>query len=58
MLIGARGDPPAARERGIRWVTVFLVLAIGISAFFWPLWVGIQLDYNVLRAHWWLDTWR
>ncbi|MCU1551312.1 MAG: phospholipid carrier-dependent glycosyltransferase [Glaciihabitans sp.] len=58
MLIGARGDPPAAREWGIRWVAVFVVLAVAISVFFWPLWAGIQIDYNFLRAHWWLTTWR
>jgi dolichyl-phosphate-mannose-protein mannosyltransferase len=58
LLIGARGDPVAAREWGIRAVFVFLIVAIGISVFFWPLWAGIQLDYDVLRAHWWLPTWR
>jgi dolichyl-phosphate-mannose--protein O-mannosyl transferase len=57
-LIGSRGDPQWNRERGIRLVAVFLLVAVAISVFFWPLWTGMQVDYNFLRAHWWLDTWR
>jgi len=28
-----------------------------VSAFYWPLWTGMQIDYNFLRLHWWLPTW-
>lgn len=57
-LIGARGDPPAARETGIRFVAVYLVAALAISVFFWPMWTGIQVDYAFTQAHYWLPSWR
>lgn len=57
-LIGSRGDPTAGRERGIRFVGVFLVLAVAISVFFWPLWTGMQVDFTYIQAHYWLPTWR
>jgi dolichyl-phosphate-mannose-protein mannosyltransferase len=57
LLIGARGDPPLARDRGTRWIAVFLVAAVAISIFFWPLWTGIQEDYRFVQAHYWLASW-
>jgi dolichyl-phosphate-mannose-protein mannosyltransferase len=57
-LIGSRGDPTARRNLGIRLIAVFLVLALALSVYFWPLWTGIQVNYDFLSAHWWLDSWR
>jgi dolichyl-phosphate-mannose--protein O-mannosyl transferase len=56
-LIGARGDPPLARDRGMRWVAVFLVAAAAISVFFWPLWTGTQIDFSYMQLHYWLSSW-
>jgi len=36
----------------------FLVIVIAVSVFFWPLWTGIQVPYEYIRAHWWLPGWR
>jgi len=58
MVLGSRRDPSWRREQGIRFVFLFLVLAVLISAFFWPLWAGVQLPYDLIRAHWWLPSWR
>ncbi|CAN5606490.1 phospholipid carrier-dependent glycosyltransferase [soil metagenome] len=58
LMLGSRDDPSWRRVSGMRVVAVFLIMAILVSIFFWPLWSGIQLDYNYLRAHWWLDSWR
>jgi dolichyl-phosphate-mannose--protein O-mannosyl transferase len=58
LLLRSRADPAAVRERGIAFVAVFLGLALALSAFFWPLWTGIQVDYSFIRAHWWFDSWR
>jgi dolichyl-phosphate-mannose-protein mannosyltransferase len=57
-LIGARGDPVWNRERGFRWVTVFLIAAVGLSIFFWPIWTGIQTDYAFTATHFWFPSWR
>ncbi|NEM90779.1 dolichyl-phosphate-mannose--protein mannosyltransferase [Galbitalea soli] len=57
-LAMGRTDAPAwRRARGERFVAVFLVVAIGVSVFFWPLWTGIQVDFTYIRAHYWLSTW-
>jgi len=56
--IGARGDPVWNRERGFRWLTVFLVVAVGLSIFFWPIWTGIQTDYAFTATHFWFPSWR
>ncbi|MDQ1545823.1 MAG: dolichyl-phosphate-mannose-protein mannosyltransferase [Actinomycetota bacterium] len=56
-LIGVRGDPEYRRAVGLRWIAVFLVAAVAISIFFWPLWVGQQIDFKYMQLHYWLTTW-
>ncbi len=58
MVLGSSSDPRDRRTSGLSVVAVFLGLAVVVSAFFWPLWTGMQIDYYFLRAHWWLPTWR
>lgn len=58
VILGTRHDHPDHRVNGLRMVGVYLGLVLLASAFFWPLWTGMQLDYEYLRAHWWLPTWR
>jgi dolichyl-phosphate-mannose-protein mannosyltransferase len=57
-LIGKRGDPPPQRERNGRWVAVFLVLAVVVSIFYWPMWTGIQVDWAYMQAHYWFPLWK
>ncbi len=58
LILGRASDPRDRRTSGIGVVAVFLGLAAAASVFFWPLWTGMQIDYNYLRVHWWLVTWR
>ena len=58
IVLGKPTDAAWRRENDIRFVAIFLALALALSIFFWPLWTGTQIDYNYLRAHWWLPTWR
>ena len=55
--LGVRGDPVAGRARGERWILVFLVAAVAISIFFWPLWTGMQIDLTYMQIHYWLQSW-
>jgi dolichyl-phosphate-mannose-protein mannosyltransferase len=57
MLIGTRGDPEYRRAIGMRWIAVFLIAAVAISIFFWPLWTGMQIDFKYMQLHYWLTTW-
>jgi dolichyl-phosphate-mannose-protein mannosyltransferase len=56
-IIGKRGDPEYRRAIGMRWIAVFLVAAVAISVFFWPLWTGTQIDFKYMQLHYWIPTW-
>jgi dolichyl-phosphate-mannose-protein mannosyltransferase len=58
LILGSPRDPRWQRVSGMRVVTVFLVAAVVASIYFWPLWTGMQLSYDLMRLHWWLPTWR
>jgi dolichyl-phosphate-mannose-protein mannosyltransferase len=57
LIIGSPHDERDRRVSGLRLVGIFLGFATVVSAFYWPLWTGMQIDYNFLRLHWWLPTW-
>ena len=57
LVLGSREDYAWRRETMLRLVAVFLVLAVLLSIFFWPLWTGQSIDYTYLRAHWWFPSW-
>ena len=57
LVLGSRDDPAGRREGAIRFVAVFLLVAIALSIFFWPLWIGQPIDYTYMKAHWWLPSW-
>ncbi|WP_309617536.1 phospholipid carrier-dependent glycosyltransferase, partial [Salinibacterium sp.] len=58
ILLGNARDPSWRRLSGIRITIIFLAIALAVSAFYWPVWTGMRLDYFWLAAHWWLPTWR
>ena len=45
------------RRVGQVWVTIFLVVAFALSAFFYPIWTGMQVPYWFWQAHMWLPSW-
>jgi dolichyl-phosphate-mannose--protein O-mannosyl transferase len=57
LLLGSRRDPRRRRTVGIVSVAIFLAVCTALSVFYWPLWTGMTLPYDVLRLHWWLPTW-
>lgn len=58
IILGSRDDPSWRRLSGLRTVGVYLAFVIAASVFFWPLWTGMQLPYEVMRIHWWFPSWR
>ena len=58
ILLGDAGDASWRRLSGIRIVVIFLGMAVLVSAYFWPLWTGMQADYWFIASHWWLPSWR
>jgi dolichyl-phosphate-mannose--protein O-mannosyl transferase len=57
VILGSPRDNHDRRLSGIGVVTVFIAVAIAVSVFFWPLWTGQTIDYDLLRLRWWLPTW-
>lgn len=56
-LVGVRGRSEYRRAVGMRWIAVFLVAAVAISIFYWPLWTGQQIDFKLMQLHYWIPTW-
>ena len=57
LILGRRTDPEQRRRRGIAWVSVFLVLAVAVTVFFWPLWTAQQVPFWFWQIHMWLPSW-
>lgn len=57
LLLGSRRDPRPRRRSGLITVGVFLAVCAALSVFYWPLWTGQMLPYDVLRLHWWFPSW-
>jgi dolichyl-phosphate-mannose--protein O-mannosyl transferase len=58
LILGKATDPTWRRLRGIGVVGVFLGFVILISAFFYPVWTGMQVPELFARLHYWLPGWR
>lgn len=56
-LAGPPGTPLHRRQAGQRTVAVFLGVAVLISTFFYPVWVGMSVPYEFWRIHNWLPGW-
>jgi dolichyl-phosphate-mannose-protein mannosyltransferase len=56
-LAGHRRDPLHRRQAGERTVMVFLILALLASAFFYPIWTGMNVPYNFWLIHNWMPGW-
>lgn len=57
VIIGSPGDPRWRRTGSLRLVGLYFGLVVAASVFFYPIWTGMQLDFDYLRIHWWLPTW-
>lgn len=56
-IAGRRDDPLYRRQAGERTVMVFLVAAVLTSAFFYPVWTGMNVPYEYWLVHNWMPTW-
>jgi len=56
-ILGSPSDERSRRRSGILAVGVFLVLAVALSVYFWPVWTGMTVDAGFLSSHYWSPTW-
>ena len=57
-VLGTDEDERSRRVTGIVTIAVALVLVTAVSAFYWPVWTGMQASYEFIASHWWLPGWR
>ena len=57
-LAGTRHDERGRRTSGLATAGVFLVIAIAVSIFFWPVWTGQSMAPWEMALRWWLPSWR
>jgi dolichyl-phosphate-mannose--protein O-mannosyl transferase len=57
LVLGTRDDPNWRRVRGITTVAVFLLVATALTAYFFPIWTGMQVPFWYWQAHMWLPSW-
>jgi dolichyl-phosphate-mannose--protein O-mannosyl transferase len=61
LILGPPAEPgtdPVRRTIGIRVVAIFLIMAALVSAFFYPLWTGMQTPFLFWQVHIWVPSWR
>lgn len=56
-VAGARTTARHRRASGQGVVAVFLVVAVLVSAFYYPVWTGIEVPYDFWRLHNWMPAW-
>jgi dolichyl-phosphate-mannose-protein mannosyltransferase len=58
IIIGKRDDPAWRRVGGLRLVGVFVGIVVLVSAFFYPVWAGLQIPTWFAQLHYWFPGWR
>lgn len=52
-----RADPLHRRQAGERTVLVYLVFVVLVSAFYYPVWTGMNIPYDFWVLHNWMPGW-
>jgi dolichyl-phosphate-mannose-protein mannosyltransferase len=58
IVIGKRTDPAWRRVGRLWWLGIFLVVVVAVSAFFYPVWSGMQIPTWFAQLHYWFPGWR
>lgn len=57
MILGNKSQPVWRRQQGALFVGIFLVVAIALSAYFFPIWTAELVPYDYWRQHMWIPSW-
>jgi dolichyl-phosphate-mannose--protein O-mannosyl transferase len=57
LVLGKSTDPPWRRRSGLYGVVLFVVAALLISAFFYPVWTAEIIRYQDWRFRMWMPSW-
>lgn len=56
-IAGSRAEPFHRRSYGQRWIWTFLIIAVIVSIFFYPVWTGAMVPYEFWLIHNWIPSW-
>jgi len=57
LVLGRRTDPLRRRRSGLLLVALFVVAAVLLSAFFYPVWTAETISYQDWRFRMWMPSW-
>ncbi len=57
VIAGGRDEPLYRRRSGENTVLIFLAFAVLVSAFFYPVWTGMNVPYQFWLVHNWMPGW-
>lgn len=57
LVVRPREGEPLRRSTGLVAVVVFLIAAVVLSAFWYPVWTAVWVPDWFIRLHYWLPTW-
>ena len=57
LVLGKTSDPPWRRRSGLYGVALFVVAAVLISSFFYPVWTAEMITYQDWRLRMWMPSW-
>jgi dolichyl-phosphate-mannose-protein mannosyltransferase len=57
LVLGKTTDPPWRRRSGLYGVALFLVAAVLVSSFFYPVWTADMITYQDWRLRMWMPSW-
>ncbi|WIA99449.1 dolichyl-phosphate-mannose--protein mannosyltransferase [Curtobacterium sp. MCBA15_012] len=57
LVAGSRDDPRPRRTRALVWIGVYLVVVVLASAYWYPMWTGMQVPWDFIRSHYWVPSW-
>lgn len=57
LVVGRRDDPRHRRTLALTWVGVYLGVVVLASAYWYPMWTGMQMPWDFIRSHYWLPSW-
>jgi dolichyl-phosphate-mannose-protein mannosyltransferase len=57
LVLGKRTDPLWRRRSGLYVVALFVVTAVVVSAFFYPVWTAETIPYQDWRFRMWMPSW-
>jgi dolichyl-phosphate-mannose--protein O-mannosyl transferase len=56
LIVGRPTDASYHRIRGLSLLAVFVIVAVALSVFFYPLWTGMQIPFWYWQIHMWLPN--